>query len=127
MGLESFPAYREGGRLQNYRGRPPLSEGAFGIVRSLVRDIAENLQRAGDGLEFLPGSQEERAGMLLALCGFRLEDLAAPDAPDVTCEAIRRETEILRDAANHPPGADYPTSGVARITGSIPVARQARK
>src|SRR5215203_7334573 len=102
MGLESFPAYREGSRLQNYRGRPPLSEGAFGTLRALVRDIAENLQRVGDGLGFLPGSQEERAGMLLALCGFRLEDLAAPDAPVVLSEAIRRETEIFRDAANHP-------------------------
>ena len=102
MGLESFPAYRGGGRLQNYRGRPPLSEGAFGTLRALVRDIAENLQRVGDGLGFLPGSQEERTGMLLALCSFRLEDLAAPDAPVVLSEAIRRETEIFRDAANHP-------------------------
>jgi hypothetical protein len=124
MGLESFPAYREGGRLQNYRGRPPLSEGAFRILRALVRDIAENLQRVGDGLEFLPGSQEERAGMLLALCGLRLEDLAAPDAPAVISEAIRRETEVLRDAANHPPGTEHPTSGQAP---SDPVARRARR
>jgi hypothetical protein len=127
MGLESFPAYREGGRLQNYRGRPPLSEGAFGILRALVRDIAENLQRVGDGLEFLPGSQEERAGMLLALCGFRLEDLAASDAPAVISEAIRREIENFRDAANHPPGTKHPTPGQAPITGSIPVAIRARK
>jgi hypothetical protein len=95
MGLESFPSYREGGRLQNYRGRPPLSEGAFKILRALVRDIGENLQRVGDGLGLLPGNQEERAGMLLALCGFRLEDLAAPDAPVVISEAVRRETEIF--------------------------------
>jgi hypothetical protein len=93
MGLESFPAYREGGRLQNYRGRPPLSEGAFRTLRALVRDTAENLQRVGDGLEFLPGIQQERAGMLLALCGFRLEELAAPGAPFVISEAIKRGTE----------------------------------
>jgi hypothetical protein len=55
MGLESFPVYREGGRLQNYRGRPPLSEGAFGTLRALVRDIAENLQRVDNCLGFLPG------------------------------------------------------------------------
>jgi len=106
MGLESFPAYREGGRLQNYRGQPPLSEGAFGVLRALVKDIAENLQRTSDGLESLPGSPQERAGMLLALCGFRLEDLATPDAPDVVSEAIRRETESLRDAAGWPPRAE---------------------
>ena len=104
MGLESFPAYREGGRLQNYRGRPPLSEGAFGVLRALMKDIAENLQRTSDGLEFLPGSPRERAGMLLALCGFRLEDLATPDAPVAVIEAIRRETDRLRDAADPPSG-----------------------
>jgi hypothetical protein len=92
MGLESFPAYREGGTLQNYRGRPPLSEGAIGGLRALVRDTAENLRRVGDGLEFLPGSQQERAGMLLALCGFRLEELAAPDTPAEISEAIKSET-----------------------------------
>jgi hypothetical protein len=44
--------------------------------------------------------------MLLALCGFRLEDLATHDAPDVVSEAIRRETESLRDAAGWPPRAE---------------------
>lgn len=27
LGLESFPQYRQGGRLENYRGQPPLSPG----------------------------------------------------------------------------------------------------
>jgi hypothetical protein len=70
---------------------------------ALVKDIAENLQRASDGLGFLPGSPEERAGMLLALCGFRLEDLATPDAPAVVSEAIGRWIEGLHDAPEYPP------------------------
>ena len=74
----------------------------------------------------MPGSPEERAGMLLVLCGFRLEDLAASDAPTVISEAIRREAGILRDAANHPPGKEHPTSGQAPGTSSIPVTRRAR-
>ncbi|MEH2072563.1 MAG: hypothetical protein V7K47_31180 [Nostoc sp.] len=44
LGLESFPDYREGGRLQNYRGQPPLSDGAFKILQILVKNAAENLQ-----------------------------------------------------------------------------------
>jgi hypothetical protein len=54
----------------------------------------------------------------------RLEDLAAPDAPAVISEAIRRETEVHHDAANHPPGTEHPTSGQAP---SDPVARRARR
>jgi hypothetical protein len=106
MGLESFPAYREGGRLQNYRGRPPLSEGAFGVLRALVRNTAENLRRASDGLGFLPGTPEERAGVLLALCSFRMEDLAAPDAPAIVSEAVRREAGRFRDKTDHTPRAE---------------------
>jgi hypothetical protein len=44
LGLESFPDYREGGRLQNYRGQPPLSDGAFKILQKLVKAAAENLE-----------------------------------------------------------------------------------
>jgi hypothetical protein len=45
IGLESFPDYREGRRLQNYRGQPPLSDGAFKILQILVKDAAENLEK----------------------------------------------------------------------------------
>ena len=69
----------------------------------LVRDTAVNLQRVGDDLEFLPGSPEERAGILLALCSFRLEDLATPIAPAMIAEATGREIDRLQDAAEYPP------------------------
>jgi uncharacterized protein DUF7005 len=44
LGLESFPQYREGGRLQNYRGAPPLSDRAFAILQKLVIAAAANLE-----------------------------------------------------------------------------------
>ncbi len=45
VGLEDFPQYRKGGRLENYRGDPPLSDGAFKILQALVQRAAENLDR----------------------------------------------------------------------------------
>lgn len=44
LGLESFPVTRREGRLQNYRGQPPLSDGAFKILQSLIKAAAENLE-----------------------------------------------------------------------------------
>lgn len=44
MGLESFPKYRRGGRLENYKGEPSLSRAAFAILQALVKDAAENLE-----------------------------------------------------------------------------------
>ena len=76
LGLEAYPAYREGGRLQNYRGQPPLSTGAFQVLQGLVKDAAENLKRAhcqwGHGLK--PGNDQVR--WLRTLTQLTLEELA---------------------------------------------------
>jgi hypothetical protein len=97
--LEAFPAYREGGRLQNYRGEPPLSGGAFRVLQGLVKDAAENLGRLDSDPAYLPGRKtEDLAGTLLALTGFSLEELAAPEAPGRILRAVRREREKLRRA-----------------------------
>jgi hypothetical protein len=44
MGLESFPNYRASGRLQNYRGQPPLSDGAFQVLQALMVAASKNLE-----------------------------------------------------------------------------------
>lgn len=79
LGLES-PNYREGGRLQNYRGQPPLSDGAFKILQALVKAAAENLQRFNaeyaDRLNTLTG----QTFMLIALTYLTLEELASHES-----------------------------------------------
>lgn len=45
-GLENYPKYRQGARLENYKGTPPLSDGAFTILQKLVYQSAMNLQSA---------------------------------------------------------------------------------
>jgi hypothetical protein len=75
MGLESFPDYREGGRLQNYRGQPPLSDSAFQILQALVKNAAENLQRCNGKLETFSGQPL----MLIALTCLTLEELASQE------------------------------------------------
>jgi hypothetical protein len=76
VGLEAFPDYREGGRLQNYRGTPPLSDGAFRILQRLVKEAAENLEQFNT--EHLAELQTpaNRAQFLMRLTSFTLEDIA---------------------------------------------------
>ncbi|MDQ2869440.1 MAG: hypothetical protein M3S32_01765 [Acidobacteriota bacterium] len=78
FGLESFPKYREGGRLQNYRGDPPLSDDALAIAARLVHDAAQSLA----GLPPLPAGGGERAvrDRVIALGSLRLDELAAAGA-----------------------------------------------
>ncbi|WYL97363.1 MAG: hypothetical protein HEQ35_29390 [Gloeotrichia echinulata IR180] len=91
LGLESFPTYREGGRLQNYRGKPPISDGAFEILQALVKAAAENLQRFDAELRsyFLRETSQPKLGvrdaniqplMLICLTYLTLEELASPEA-----------------------------------------------
>jgi hypothetical protein len=80
LGLESFPVFREGGRLQNYRGQPPLSDGAFQILQALVKIAVENLESfdaaRAEELRTLNG----QILMLVALAYLTLEELASQEA-----------------------------------------------
>jgi hypothetical protein len=79
MGLESLANYRENGRLQNYRGEPPLSDGAFKVLQALVTDAALNLERFDaeyiDDLNIRNG----RHFLAIALTYLTLEELASQE------------------------------------------------
>ena len=67
-GLENYPKYRQGGRMEHYRGNPPLSDGAFIILQRLVYQCALNLEAANE--------QTVDAEKLIELYGLSLEELA---------------------------------------------------
>jgi hypothetical protein len=92
MGLENFPAYREGGRLQNYLGTPPLSSDAFRILCDLVHRAAEQLRifdahhpRRTDA----SASDDDRGPVLMALTSLTLVEMAMPDAAEVLARNFR--------------------------------------
>ena len=97
FGLESYPRYREGGRLEHYRGEPPLSDGAFRILQRLV-------ERAVDNLETWSATADDATrpdghmGTVVALTRLTVEDLAAGDAPDRLRAAARAVAPHLRES-----------------------------
>jgi len=80
VGLEAYPAYREGGRLQNYAGNPPLSAGAFRILQALVYRAAHNVERGQEEYARRIGHALSPLEGILALTRFTLEELAEDDA-----------------------------------------------
>ncbi|MEM1126298.1 MAG: hypothetical protein AAGI71_06570 [Bacteroidota bacterium] len=76
MGLEHFPAYREGGRLQNYRG--DLPDAAFVRLQALTHAAAQALEAFSRRHPLVDRKAE--AQTLLTLCRLTVDDLAAPDA-----------------------------------------------
>ena len=75
VGLESFPAYRAGGRLENYLGSPPLSAGAVVILQGLVKAAAEGLERFNRQHLSELQSQQQKYALLGLLTCFTLEEL----------------------------------------------------
>jgi anti-sigma regulatory factor (Ser/Thr protein kinase) len=75
FGLEDFPRYRSGGRLESYLGTPRLSDPAVAVLRSLVHRTILNLE---DYLASHPwmGQGIGRARLVLALATLTLEELA---------------------------------------------------
>ncbi len=80
MGIAPSPEYPSGGRMENYRGNPPLSDGAFLILTRIVADAAANLEKIYrlDGVSGDDGWSRMR--FLLQLSLMTLDELSRPDA-----------------------------------------------
>ena len=76
IGLESSH-YREGGRLQNYRGQPPLSDGAFQVLGALVQAAARNLEHFDTKYRIELRHPQQEALVTIALTQLTLEELAS--------------------------------------------------
>jgi hypothetical protein len=74
VGLEGS-GYRPGGRLENYRGNPPLSDGAFAVLQAAVRRAAENLERLDQRRRGGRWSDADKARTIIALSRPGLEGL----------------------------------------------------
>jgi len=76
LGLENYPRYRVGGRLDTYRGDPPLSEGAFTILKAVVVRAAATVETVDHQL-FLEAGPGVNGRMIQALTSLTLEELAS--------------------------------------------------
>jgi hypothetical protein len=84
VGLESHPPYRAGGRLQNYRGVPPLSDGAFLVLQDLLKCAVWALDAWGRAGRMEP---LEKARTVTALTRVGLEGLASDAAAELLTRA----------------------------------------
>jgi hypothetical protein len=80
MGLEDFPSYREGGRLENYCGPPLMSGSSFQVVKSLVFEAAKNIKHFDQVWCNGERSLEEQAEILATMAQISLEALASAEA-----------------------------------------------
>lgn len=90
LGLEDFPYCRAGGRIEIYRGKPPLSDGAFRVLQAVVKAAAEHLE-AFDREQQPDRGTASRGRMILALASTSLSELAA----EGWAERVQRAIQAL--------------------------------
>jgi hypothetical protein len=90
MGLERFPEYRAGGRLENYRGDPQLSPGSFIVLQRIVVRAAKNLERFDQEYASQLHTDAARPKIMMTLTGLKLEELAAETAGASLAENFER-------------------------------------
>jgi hypothetical protein len=121
FGLESFPRYRPGGRMENYRGKPPLSDASFKVLQTLVMQAAHNVEAFDRAQARQPRSIQIQAAIFAALAGFTMEELASAEGPLLLEEKF----------AGCSRGLASPQRGVGRSAGekspAIELSRQERE
>ncbi|MBK5245953.1 MAG: hypothetical protein JJE49_01615 [Peptostreptococcaceae bacterium] len=75
MGLEGYPKYRKGGRLENYISKSFNSEEASVVMQRLVWQAAHNLEKLNISLS-INNSRAAKLDVLSRLCNMTLEEIA---------------------------------------------------
>jgi hypothetical protein len=90
LGLEAADRYRAGGRLENYRGTPPLSDAAFLVLQQLARRGVRNLDQVSRAHAAELSDLATLARLTCALFSLTLEELASEAMPDRVSASLRR-------------------------------------
>ncbi len=80
MGLENYPAFRPGGRLNNYLKNVDLSEDGFEDLKTCIKNAAENMERISNNFYKNVSSDKAKYEMLLSLSKTNLIELASDEA-----------------------------------------------
>ena len=95
MGLENFPEYRNGGRLENYRGDPPLSNSAFKLLQTLARQAALNVERFDEQYGDRLHKPDGKSLALFTLTRLTIEEMASEHGIRLLSEAVQQSKECI--------------------------------
>ena len=94
LGLEDFPVYRSGGRLEVYRGEPPVSDAAFEVLQRLAVGAITTLNELADDGSLALDDAATLARLTVALLTLPLEAMVGDGAAD----RVRRRFDSLEEA-----------------------------
>lgn len=100
IGLENFPKSRPGGRIENYRGNPPLSDGAFAILKQLVVKAVSNLESFEKKRQVSLEMTNRSLLMIIALTHLTIEELASEAGESLLQKALFSGINDMKEVAH---------------------------
>lgn len=94
MGLEDYPKYRVGARLQNYQAPVQLSKEAFDGLKVLVRNISDTISGFDKRLGKITTS-DDHLNRIKSICEVDMITMASKNGPDILIEKYNSKKTII--------------------------------
>ena len=75
IGLEEYPKYRKGARLENYLGSPKLSEGAFEVLKTIIYKAVMNIKKFDIKIRNRT-DRVDKVAVLMSLCSLDIVEMS---------------------------------------------------
>lgn len=82
IGLEEYPNYRKGARLENYLGNPKLSKEAFEVLKKVIYKAVNNIHKFDSQINNRTHKTNKKIA-LICLCSFSILDMAHEGSSDL--------------------------------------------
>ena len=94
VGLEDYPKYRSGARLENYLGNPPVSKEGFNLLKTIVKRAAHNVAEYD---EYLGPHQSttDSTMRLMGLCSLDLLQISSEQGAEKLVSFYKNNARIL--------------------------------
>ncbi|MGF7217835.1 hypothetical protein GGR92_004012 [Spirosoma lacussanchae] len=95
MGLEAYPAYRKGARLENYLGDTNLTPEGFSQLTAIIKQAIESIARFDTALGPIRSAQDQMCRMD-ALCTTDLINIASVKGANTLLQTYQELAEVMK-------------------------------
>lgn len=93
LGLEDYPKYRKGGRLENYQGAEQMSEAAFDGLKTIIKQATDSVEKFDRSLGKIEDSKD-LMNRIKSLCEIDLISIALPSGFDMLYNKYHKNQAI---------------------------------
>lgn len=87
-GIENLPEINPAGRINNYKGTPPLSDGAFGAMCETLRAAALNIEVFDKKIRKIYSRGDFTTAAIICMASLSVDEMASPSGADKLEKAL---------------------------------------